>query len=107
MEKLEESFYNSKRMNTDEIKIFIKTLILNESKSILHNDDLNDSYDLLTTKIMDSITFIKVISKLEKEFNIEFSITDLAIKKFQNIKMITEEVEKKLGASVISGIATE
>ena len=45
---------------------------------------------------INSISIIKIITEIEKTFNIEFDIEELDFKKYQNIRSIILYLEKKL-----------
>ena len=45
---------------------------------------------------INSIIIIKIITEIEKTFNIEFDIEELDFKKYQNIRSIILYLEKKL-----------
>lgn len=76
--------------------------IQNEVLTILKNDiDLNLLDDITINSEIDclgftSISFIKIIVELEKNFNFEFDDEMLQYTKFNNIKSIIDYVEFKL-----------
>lgn len=45
---------------------------------------------------INSISIIKIITEIEKNFNIEFDIEELDFKKYQNIRSIILHLEEKL-----------
>ena len=50
--------------------------------------------DLIEEHILDSITFVQLVSLLEEEFNIKFTLFELMIENFRNINLITDMVLK-------------
>lgn len=84
------------KTNNYEINVIIRNLLLSEIKTLINHEQITDDLDLLSEKIIDSIVFVKLISKLEKVFHIEFTISELAIENFKNIKRMTIMVKSKL-----------
>ncbi|MBS6170904.1 acyl carrier protein [Mediterraneibacter gnavus] len=50
--------------------------------------------DLIEEHILDSITFVQLVSLLEEKFNIKFTLFELMIENFRNINLITDMVLK-------------
>lgn len=50
--------------------------------------------DLIEEHILDSITFVQLVSLLEEKFNIKFTWFELMIENFRNINLITDMVLK-------------
>lgn len=75
----------------EKINAIVKSLIL----KILDEDiSISESDDLVLNHTLNSITFVKLVSSIEKEFNMEFDISDLNIEKFKNINLITQNILK-------------
>ncbi len=64
---------------------------------------VNGEGDLLTANLVDlninSITFIKLVIEMEKEFDIEFEDDDLDISRFPTFQGIAQFVAEKLASS--------
>lgn len=80
-------------MDNEIIKAKVKELLLmySKNKKIIENDT-----DLLKEHILDSISFIQMVSQLENEFKIEYDIFELEIENFKNINTITKNIEEKV-----------
>lgn len=82
------------KMSNENRNIIIKELILSVINFKVDTDDITDDTDLIAQKIIDSISFIKLVNQLEKTFNIEFEISELSIENFRSIKTISAKVNK-------------
>lgn len=58
------------------------------SKEIDFQKDIN----LIDEHVLDSVVFIQMISLIEKEFNIKFSLFDLDIQNFKSVNSIVSTV---------------
>ena len=56
--------------------------------------DISERTDLISSHILDSISFIKLLSEIENVFDIEFNINDLNIDKFKTINLIVDNISK-------------
>ncbi len=56
--------------------------------------DISERTDLISSHILDSISFIKLVSEIENVFDIEFNINDLNIDKFKTINLIVDNISK-------------
>jgi acyl carrier protein len=80
-------------MDNEIIKTKVKELLLMYSKN---KKNIENDTDLLKEHILDSISFIQMVSQLEKEFKIEYEILELEIENFKNINTITKNIEEKI-----------
>ncbi|MDU7441929.1 MAG: phosphopantetheine-binding protein [Clostridium sp.] len=71
-------------------EIIKESLMLDLCPSQIDLDADLDGYGI------NSISIIKIITEIEKTFNIEFDIEELDFKKYQNIRSIILYLEKKL-----------
>lgn len=80
-------------MDNEIIKAKVKELLLmySKNKKIIENNT-----DLLKEHILDSISFIQMVSQLENQFKIEYDIFELEIENFKNINTITKNIEEKI-----------
>ncbi|MBG9945373.1 phosphopantetheine-binding protein [Brevibacillus formosus] len=62
----------------------------------LFSDYVNESGEL--TEYIDSLTFIKSVVKVEKEFGIEFDDDMLHLENFQDMKMLAGYIQQKMDA---------
>ncbi|MCQ4744253.1 phosphopantetheine-binding protein [Blautia producta] len=58
------------------------------SKEIDFQKDIN----LIDEHVLDSVVFVQMISLIEKEFNIKFSLFDLDIQNFKSVNSIVSTV---------------
>lgn len=65
---------------------------LTNYKELRENKDI----DLLENEILDSLTFIELITSLEEEFDIEIQPTQVSPDTWRNVSKITELVKKAL-----------
>ena len=76
----------------------MKDRIIEIIEEISNRTDLknNPNIDLLDSDIIDSLTFIELISALEDEFDIEIQPTQIPADTWRNIESITNMVEDKI-----------
>lgn len=73
----------------------IKKIVMEIICKVLKNKiEVSYRTDLISKNILDSISFVKLVSELENTFNIEFDINDLNIDKFKTINLIAENIYK-------------
>jgi acyl carrier protein len=78
-----------------EIEAKVRTILSSVS-------ELNDWGELIkegkpfTELGLNSITFIKLIAKIEEEFGFEFPDEDLSIEKFKDFSSLVEYIEEKI-----------
>lgn len=83
--------------DTQSIKEKVKTFILNEFLPGEDPDELTESTELLTTGILDSIATLKLITFLEKEFDIAIAAHEADSENLNTIADISNLVSSKLG----------
>ena len=66
------------------------------SDSLKKKVEVNYATDLIEEHILDSITFVQLVSLLEEKFDIKFTLFELMIENFRNINLITDMVLKVL-----------
>ena len=64
------------------------------SDSLKKKVEVNYATDLIEQHILDSITFVQLVSLLEEKFDIKFTLFELMIENFRNINLITDMVLK-------------
>lgn len=77
-------------MKKDIIKI-IKKIVLKKTKK-----NVNDNFNFVKSKLLDSIDILDIISEIEKSFEIKFSGKELSNIKNLNIKKLLNLIKKKL-----------
>ena len=76
-------------MLKEKIKISVIEIIVSLcSKEIDFQKDIN----LIDEHVLDSVVFVQMISLIEKEFNIKFSLFDLDIQNFKSVNSIVSTV---------------
>ena len=80
-------------MTHDDVKMakVVKDIIY---KVVDSKTDISERTDLISSHILDSISFIKLVSEIENVFDIELNINDLNIDKFKTINLIVENISK-------------
>ena len=58
------------------------------SDSLKKKVEVNYATDLIEEHILDSITFVQLVSLLEEKFDIKFTLFELMIENFRNINQI-------------------
>jgi acyl carrier protein len=87
-------------MNEQDIKMRVKTFILNE---YLRGEDpaaLTDATPLMTTGILDSIAVLKVVTFLENEFGITIEPYEAVVENLNTLSDIGRLVMSKKASSV-------
>lgn len=76
----------------------MKDKIIEIIEQISNRSDLknNPNIDLLDSDIIDSLTFIELITALEDEFDIEIQPTQVPADTWRSVDLITKLVEEKL-----------
>lgn len=64
------------------------------SDSLKKKVEVDYATDLIEEHILDSITFVQLVSLLEEKFDIKFTLFELMIENFRNINLITDMVLK-------------
>lgn len=72
-------------------KIIIDNFI--DSDSI---NDITDDLGLISTGILDSVSVLILVDKLEDEFNIKFEANEIDRDKLDSINLITDYIQEKL-----------
>ena len=62
------------------------------TKKVLKNKDLN----LIDSGFLDSMGIVELLTEIEDRFNIEISLEEFAIEKFDTINKIKKYIEEKL-----------
>jgi methoxymalonate biosynthesis acyl carrier protein len=62
----------------------------------LHMEPPSLDKDLLETGIIDSLTFVELLSRLEQEFSIRISLDDLDLNQFRSIALIGKFIGTRL-----------
>jgi acyl carrier protein len=84
-------------MENDEIKIKVKTTIIEALELDLNPGDLDENDSLYSGKLgLDSLNIISFLVALEEKFDIMIYDEELRINLFDNINLITEFIHKKL-----------
>lgn len=78
-------------MKKETISEMIVQLLSDSSKKKV---EVDYDTDLIEEHILDSITFVQLVSLLEEKFNIKFTLFELMIENFRNINLITDMVLK-------------
>jgi len=80
----------------DEIKQAVKAFILEEFLPGESPDDLDDSVEMMTLGILDSVAILKLVGFLEKRFSITVKPTELDKDHLNTLPSITKLVAGKL-----------
>ena len=59
-------------------------------------DDVTDDLGLISTGILDSVSVLILVDKLEDEFNIKFAASEIDRDKLDSINLITDYIQEKL-----------
>lgn len=78
-------------MTRETISVMIAQLLSDSSKKKV---EVDYDTDLIEEHILDSITFVQLVSLLEEKFGIKFTLFELMIENFRNINLITDMVLK-------------
>jgi len=62
------------------------------TKKVLKNKDLN----LIDSGFLDSMGIVELLTEIEDRFNIEISLEEFAIEKFDTVNKIKKYIEEKL-----------
>ncbi len=71
----------------------VKELLL---ESVKKKIEVENDTDLLKNHILDSISFIDLVGKIESNYGIKYGVLEMSVDKFSNIDVIAESIEKKL-----------
>lgn len=77
----------------NEISVKVKELLL---ESIKKKIEVENDTDLLKEHILDSISFVDLVNKLEVNYGISYGVLEMSVDRFESINMIVEGVENKL-----------
>lgn len=77
-------------------KTEISSTVIETVNKFCKNKAITTDTDLLKGSILDSITFVRIITEFEQIFSIKFDILDLSMDNFKNINIITEFLINKL-----------
>ena len=75
----------------DDIKAYIKNTIAKDENLKLENDTL-----LISSRIIDSISTLKMVDYLEKKFNIEFQPHEVDTDNLDSIDLIAQFIASKI-----------
>jgi acyl carrier protein len=79
-----------------ETNVMIKEYIESELVSNSDFSNLNDSDQLLSTGIIDSLGLVKLLAFLNEKFSINVDDSDIIPENFDTVSAITSLVQKKL-----------
>jgi acyl carrier protein len=77
-----------------EMETKIKEIIKSSSDVVGLIDDLGLE-DSLTKLGLNSLNYVRIITKLEEEYGVEFDPDDLDFENFKTIKLLMDYIEKK------------
>jgi acyl carrier protein len=80
----------------EEIQQTIRTFIIDNIYGGNDNGELKNDTPLISTRIMDSIVALKLVSHLEDKFGIEFEAHEVDQDNLDSINTITAFVQKKM-----------
>ncbi len=84
------------KQDIDQIKTTVKDYILSNFLQSKQIENITDTTPLISSKLLDSISTIHLISFLEKQFHIEFEPHEVDKDNFENLIVIADFVNKKL-----------
>lgn len=73
----------------------IKEILLKDFIEVDDPKEVENNTPLISSGILDSITILQLIDKLEKEFDIEFKAHEIDTDKFDSIDLINDLVTSK------------
>lgn len=79
-----------------EIRDAIRAFIIENVFQGKESADLKDDTKLISTRMMDSIVALKLVSHLEEKFGIEFEAHEVDQDNLESINMMTTFVQSKL-----------
>jgi acyl carrier protein len=82
-------------MNKDEIRSAIRTFLIDNIFEGKDNGQLKDDTTLISSRIMDSIVALKLVSHLEEKFGIELEAHEVDQENLDTINKITDFVASK------------
>ncbi|MBU3198523.1 phosphopantetheine-binding protein [Clostridium estertheticum] len=82
-------------LSLEEISLKILKIIKNNIDLKVNYDEIEFDDDLIQMGV-NSLNYIKLIVYIEKEFEIEFDDENLAIKKYDSIKSLTDYVQENI-----------
>ena len=80
----------------DNISNYIVNEILSGQDQLIAFDE-----DLLTSGILDSLSVMKLITYIEKEFNVQVSPSEMTVDNFITVNAISIFIQKKLSDNVL------
>ena len=83
-------------MNNQEISNVVRAFIIDNIYGGNNTGELQDETPLISTRIMDSIVALKLVSHLEDKFGIEFEAHEVDQDNLDSINTITAFVQKKM-----------
>lgn len=83
------------KMSADEIRALVKNYLLSEFLPGEDPAELTDDMPLISSKIIDSIAAIKLVSFLEGQFGIQIEAHEVDIERLDTISRITRLVLSK------------
>jgi acyl carrier protein len=83
-------------MNNNEIRNVIRTFLIDNIYAGKDTGELKDDTALISTRAMDSIVALKLVSHLEEKFGIEFEAHEVEQDNLDSIATIAAFVEKKM-----------
>jgi acyl carrier protein len=83
------------KMSADEIKALVKDYLLTEFLPGEDPAELTDEMPLISSKLIDSIAAIKLVSFLEGQFGIEIEAHEVDIERLDTIARMTRLVQSK------------
>jgi len=83
--------------NIDEVKKKVKEFIIQDF--MFGKGELKDEELLFESGIIDSLGFIKLLSFIEKTFNISFNMSEIVIEKLNTVNSIVNTILSKKGTT--------
>lgn len=81
-------------MPTDKIKDEVRAFLTSQLR--ISGDMLNDDSALISTRMIDSITALKLVNHLEESFKIEFEAHEVVQENLETINTIAAFVQSKM-----------
>jgi acyl carrier protein len=85
--------------NLENIKEKLKEILLNIAENKVEPELIQYDSDIVELKLLNSISFLKLVNQIETEFDIEFEIEELSPESFCTIEQAAQEIQKKLNTN--------
>ncbi len=83
-------------MSQDEIRQTVRAFLIDNIYAGIENAELKDESPLISTRIIDSIVALKLVSYLEEKFNVEFEAHEVDQDNLDTINKIVSFVQSKM-----------